>query len=803
VTHLTAADVHRPCREAEIPFETTAAAGDTDALVGQDRAIEALRFGIGIRQHGFHLFAIGEPGVGKRSVITRFLDAHARTQPTPSDWCYVHDFSGNGKPLALELPAGMGPQLEQDMVQVVAELQVAMRQAFDSEEYRTRKQQLVLRAKERQDHALDEVRRRAQGRDVAVTHTDTGVAVAPLRGGAILDPETFRSLPEAEQDRYRAAMEKVGEELQALLRQFHEWGHADHDEAKALEREIAAATVRRVLDTIRPRYAALPAVMAHLERVERDATDNAGDLLEGGAEGIEAALRRALKREQADGSSLRRYGVNVLVDRGDRDGAPVVYEDHPTLDQLVGRIEHETQFGALLTNFTLIKAGALHRALGGYLVVDAIKLLQQPLAWEALKRTIRSGRIRIESLGHALGLVSTVSLEPEPLPVGDTKIVLVGARRLYYLLAALDPDFLDMFKVLVDFDDDLTRDAGAEARFAGLIASLVRSEDLRPFDRGAVARVIGHASRAAGDAGKLSLHLRSIVDLLREADYWAGEAGRETATAADVQAAIDAGRRRAGRVRERLQEAVRRDDIRIATEGERVGEVNGLSVLQLGEHVVGHPTRITARVRLGKGEVVDIEREVGLGGPIHSKGVLILGGFLGARYAPGVPLSLGATLVFEQSYGAVEGDSASMAELCALLSALAEVPVRQDLAMTGSVDQLGRAQSIGAVNDKIEGFFDVCRDRGLTGDQGVLIPRSNVKNLMLRADVVEAVEAGTFHIHAIDTVDDALELLSGQPAGARDTGGAFPMGSVNARIDARLAGFAEAARAFLSRRAQD
>ena len=465
-----------------------------------------------------------------------------------------------------------------------------------------------------------------------------------------------------------------------------------------------------------------------------------------------------------------------------------MYEDNPNHANLIGRIEHETQFGALITNFTLIKAGALHRAAGGYLVIDALKLLQHPYAWEALKRTIRSGQIEIESLGQAAGLVQTVSLEPEPVALGSTKIVLTGERRLYALLAALDPDFLELFKVLVDFEETMDRGAESQQTYANLVASLVDKEELRPFDRGAVARVIDQAARAAGDAEKLSVGMRGIVDLLREADYWAGEAERATASEDDVQHAIDAQLYRSGRVRQRLQEAIRREDILVSTSGASTGQVNGLSVLHLGGQAFGHPTRITARVRLGKGELVDIEREVELGGPIHSKGVLILGGFLGSRYATRFPLSLSASLVFEQSYAGVEGDSASLAELCALLSALAEVPLRQSLAITGSVNQQGQAQSVGGVNEKIEGFFDICAERGLTGDQGVIIPRTNAKNLMLRRDVVEAVEAGRFHVHAVETVDDAMELLTGEPAP-----------HINDRVESRLASFAARSRHFLER----
>lgn len=801
-TRLSVKELHRSCLPADIPFDTTAdpsAAGTAGQVVGQDRAVEALRFGIGIQHHGYNLFAVGPPGVGKQTLLRQFLREQAAQKEAPSDWCYVHDFADPERPRALELPAGMGARLQRDMDRAVEELRVAMRSTFGSEAYRTRRQQIVARFKELQQRSLSEVQKRAKERDVAVMETGTGIIIAPIHDGVTLDPDKFQALAQEDQERLQAELERTGEEIQELLRTLHAWGRKHQEVLNALDREMASATARQVLDGVRQDYAGFPAVLEHCSQVELDVTEHADEFLRSGSEGVEAALQKALQREQAQAPSHRRYRINLLVDRSELQGAPVVYENNPTYASLVGRIEHETHFGALSTNFTLIRAGALHRAIGGYLILDAIEVLRHPFAWEAVKRTIRAGEIKIASLGQALELVPTVSLEPAAIPLGKTKIVLCGDRILYYLLATHDHDFLELFKVLVDFEESMERHPEAHQVYARLVADLVTKEELRPFDRSAVARVIDHAARCAGDAEKLSVQMRGIVDLLRETDYWAGEAARDVATADDVQQAIDAQVLRSGRVRQRLQEATRRSDILISTSGDSIGQVNGLSVYQMGEHRFGHPTRITARTRLGAGKVIDIEREVELGGPIHSKGVLILSGLLGSRYASRAPLSLAATLVFEQSYTPVEGDSASLAELCALLSSLAEVAIRQCLAITGSVNQQGQVQSIGGVNEKIEGFFDLCQERGLTGEQGVLIPRSNVKNLMLRREVVAAVESGRFHVHAIETVDDAIELLTGQPAGARDQSGAFPEGSVNARVEARLIAFARSARSFLTR----
>jgi predicted ATP-dependent protease len=799
---LSPNELRRTCRPSEVPFATTADAAAQeggDGVLGQERAAAALRFGLGIRRPGYHLFAIGPAGVGKHTLLRQMLGEHAAREKVPPDCCYVHDFADPEKPRVLELPAGMGIRLQRDMEKAVAELRVAMRTAFESEEYRTRRKQILDRLKERQQRALGEVRERARQRDVAVMETESGIVLAPILDGAPIDADRFHALPEEQQEKFRAELTRVGADLQEMLRSFHGRAHEHHEEMQALDREMAATAAHRVFESVRQGFADQPTVLAHLADVERDVLENANQFIEPEGEGFEAAFRRAMRYDQEEGTTFRRYRINLLVDRSALQGAPVVFEDHPTYPGLVGRIEHEAQFGALVANFTLVRAGALHRARGGYLVLDALKLLQQPYGWEALKRTIRSGEIRIDSLAREMGLASTVALEPAPIALGDTKIVLCGERQLYYLLASLDPDFAELFKVLVDFEESMDRRPESQAVYARRLAALVRTEGLRPFDRGAIARVVEQAARATGDAGKLSVRMGGVVDLLREADYWAGDAHRACATADDVQQAIDAQILRADRVRRRLQEAIQREDILVSTTGESVGQVNGLSIFQLGEHQFGHPARITARVRLGKGELIDIEREVDLGGPIHSKGVLILGGFLGSRYAPRTPLSLSATLVFEQSYGTIEGDSASLAELCALLSALAEAPVRQGLAVTGSVNQQGEVQSIGGVNEKIEGFFDVCRERGLTGDQGVLIPKSNVKNLMLRQDVVEAVESKRFRVHAVSTVDEAIALLTGRPAGARDSDGRFSDGSVNARAEARLVSFAENARSFLGK----
>jgi lon-related putative ATP-dependent protease len=790
VKPLDAAVLCQRCDPTQFTFETTADLEDLTGIIGQTRAVEAVRFGIGIRREGFNLFALGPEGIGKYSVVRQSLERRAAEQSPPSDWCYVNNFTDAHKPRALRLPAGGGSKLRRDMERLVEELRTAIPTTFESENYRTRRQDIEEEFRERQEKALTEIQRQAQERGLALIRTPMGMAFAPTRGGQVISPEEFQKLPLLEQERVQADVTVLQEQLQKSLTQMPQWDRERRAKVKELNQEVGMFAVGHLIEELRRTYIDLPEVLAYLQSVQQDVMDNL-DEFRGVTETPPAAPAEASPPRLPIGASfLRRYQVNVIVDHSGATGAPVIYEDHPTVQNLLGRIEHMAQMGALVTDFTLIKAGAVHRANGGYLILDARKVLLQPFAWEELKRAMRSQEVRTEALGQMLSMISTVSLEPEPIPV-DVKVILLGERLLYFTLYQLDPDFGELFKVAADFEEQMDRTADNHLLYARMIGTIVRQEGLRPLDRGGVARVIEHSARLAGDAEKLSTHVRSVADLLREADYWAGEAQHSVVEAADVQRAIDAQIRRVDRVRERIQEEIQRGTILIDTQGATVGQVNGLSVFTLGQFAFGRPSRITARVRLGRGEVVDIEREVTLGGPIHSKGVLILSAYLGARYVTDRPLSLSASLVFEQSYSGVEGDSASSAELYTLLSALADLPVQQGLAVTGSVNQRGQVQAIGGVNEKIEGFFDICRAQGLTGEQGVLIPASNVKHLMLRHDVVEAVAAGQFHVYPLETIDQGIELLTGVPAGERDDTGEFPAGSVNQRVEARLVALAE------------
>jgi lon-related putative ATP-dependent protease len=790
---LSVQHLRQACDPSQFDFETTADLEDLrlNEIVGQERAVDAILFGISIRREGYNLFALGPSGTGKRTTITQFLDQQASAEPIPSDWCYVNNFEQPHRPCALQLPAGQGCVLVQDMEQLIEELRAVIPAAFESEDYRTRRQEIEEEFKERQGKAFAEIQKQAQERNIALVRTSTGLIMAPLHEDEVVSPDEFQKLSEEERKQFQQDLPKLQERLQETLRQSQQWEREGLEKVKELDQQVAMFAVGHRIDELREKYTDLPNVINYLDAVQQDIVKNVDEFRElPTAEEVPKAMGISLPRMMPGPSVFRRYRVNLLVDHSKSEGAPVIFEEYPTYNNLIGRIEHVAQMGALVTDFNMIKPGALHRTNGGYLVLDAREVLLQPYAWGGLKRALRAREVRIEPLSQALSLVSTISLEPEPIPL-DVKVVLVGERLLYYLLYQHDPDFGELFKVAIDFNARMARTSESNRLYASLIATKARLEELRAFDRAAVARIIEQSARVAGDAHKLSAHMLSIADLLREADYWADVSGNDVVAAGDVQRAIDAQIRRADRVRERVQEEIERGMIMIDTDGERVGQINGLSVISLGNFAFGQPNRITARVRLGKGKVVDIEREVELGGPIHSKGVLILSSFLGARYATEHPLSLSASLVFEQSYGGVEGDSASMAELCVLLSALAGAPIRQSLAMTGSVNQHGEAQPIGGVNEKIEGFFDVCRVRGLTGEQGVIIPASNVEHLMLRQDVVEAAAAGRFHVYPMQTVDQAMELLTGIPAAERDGEGSFPEGSINQRVEARLIELAE------------
>ncbi len=781
------------CSLKDLPFKTTNDLKPVRDVIGQDRAVEALKFGVEIGSEGYNLFVLGPSGYGRHSVVQNYLHRLAKTKPVPSDWCYVNNFVDSYKPRLLKLPPGTGRKLAEDMERLVEDLRNSIPAAFENDKYRMRRQEIEHEVSEQQDKALEAVKKRAKKKSITLIQTPSGIALSPTKAGEILDQDAFRRLPEKERKKIQKDITTLQADIEKIIHQIPRIRRSIQRKVKDLNQAVTRAAVSGLIEDLKQEYVEMPNVQDYLDKVLEDVVEYAEDLFlskEGPGQG-----GGNMPTEEMQAASMVRYRVNVLVDHGSTKGTPVLYEDNPCYNNLVGRVEHVSHMGTLLTDFTLIKPGMLHLANGGYLVIDAMQLLMQPFAWDSLKRCLRSREIRIESLGQSLSLVSTVSLEPEPLPL-DVKVVLVGDRMLYYMLHDLDPEFSKFFKVPVDFEDHMDRTPKNVHLYARLIATLIQKDQLMPFDKAAVARVIEHSSRHAEDSDKLTMEVRSVADLLQESNYWARQSSSKIVKADHVQQAIHQAARRLGRIQTRWREETIKGTFIIETEGERVGQINGLSVIQLGGHAFGHPGRITAQVRMGGGEVIDIEREVNLGGSLHSKGMMILSGYLMGHYVADKPLSLSASLVFEQSYNGVDGDSASSAELYALLSALSGLPIKQSFAVTGALSQMGEVQAIGGVNEKVEGFFELCKARGLTGDQGVLIPSANVKHLMLNPEVIEAVRKKKFHIYPISHVDEGISVLTGVTAGKRNAKGHFQKNTVNGLVERRLASFAEQARAF-------
>lgn len=772
---LEAESLANCCQPDEFSFKTTEELQDLTEIIGQSRAVQAVHFGIGIQHEGYNLYVMGPSGMGKHSMVHQYLEQKATAREKPFDWCYVNNFEQPHKPKALQLPHGRGSQLALEMEQLVDELSALLPAAFNSEEYRSQLQTIEEDLEEQQEQAFNELEEAASKKQIKLFRSPSGFTFAPLRDNKELTPEEFEQLSEGEQVSIENIVEVLQERLQAIIQRIAKWRKATRSKVDALNRKVALAAVGHPIEELRVSYHDYPAVVSYLDAVEHDVLNNIKDFLKGeeSSEGPD------------DPNALHRYKVNNLVLNNCKNGVPVVYLDNPSYPNLVGRAEHISQFGTLVTDFTLLKPGALHEANGGYLLVDAHKLLTQPYAWEGLKRALYANQINIEPLEKMWGLASTVSLEPEPIPL-DLKIVIMGDRMLYYMLHEHDPDFGELFKVQADFEEHIERSPENNLLMARLIATIARKDNLLPFGRDAVARVIDYASRYVEDAQKLTTHMRSIADLLREADYWTRQRDNTLVESEDIHHAIEQQEHRASRVREEIHEEIQRGDLFIDSDGKTVGQVNALSVLGLGNYSFGQPSRVTATVHVGEGQVIDIEREIEMGGASHSKGVLILTAFIASRYARKQPLSLSASLVFEQNYGGVDGDSASLAELCALVSALTDTPIKQSLAITGSVNQHGQVQPIGGVNEKIEGFFQVCEARGLSGGQGVIIPASNTKNLMLHTDVVEAVRQGQFHLYEVHTADEALTLLTGLEMGEANEEGEYPEGSLNAIAYDRL-----------------
>ncbi len=777
-------------------IETTENLLPLQGIIGQPRAVSALLFGLDIQDNGFNIYVAGPPGIGKMTAIQSFLDQVARNKPTPADWCYINNFDDPYQPQAISLPAGRGRQLQRDVKTLIDHARREIPKAFETEEYTAKQEDIKARLDRARTDMLEQFNQQTMQAGFAAQATPMGIAIIPVRHGHPMKEAEFNALPEAQRQEIERSQDALKQELRAVLKQIRDRERAAQDEMQALEKQVASYVIDGLIEDLREKYQDVAAVVTFTQALQKDILENLEPFKSNpDAAAMEDADKGAANRwlQQAP---FRRYQVNVLVDNSKQQGGPVVVELNPSYGNLFGRIEKENHEGLLYTDLGLIKGGSLHRANGGYLVLPVEDLLRNLYSWDALKGALRSGEVEIEELGERLGYGSTPTLRPQPVPL-NVKVVLVGSPLLYYLLHENDEKFPELFKVKAEFDNQMPYSHENIQSFVTLIQTICARQGIKPLDKSALARLLEYASRLAEDQDKLSTQFGALINVIHEANYWAEKQGKAEIDGTQIQRAIDQKIYRSNLLEERMQEMIADKSILIDTAGAQVGQVNGLAVLSLGEYDFGRPSRITASVGPGREGIIDIEREVELGGPLHSKGVLILSGHLRQKYAADRPLTLAARLVFEQSYEGIEGDSASSAELYALLSALANVPIKQAIAVTGSVNQFGEVQAIGCVNEKIEGFFDVCCKNGLTGDQGVIIPRSNVQNLMLRGDVVEAVKQRRFHVWGVETIDQGIEILTGMLAGERGPDGCFVPGSVNDRVDRRLREFARCWGQFL------
>ena len=751
-------------------------------IIGQDRAVKALQFGLDIKEEGFNLYVAGMPGTGKKTAIVTFLEQRAKEMPVPPDWCYVYNFEDRQKPNALQLPAGMGAQFVTDIARFVDEMKKALSAAFESDDYASRREETVKGFEERKQELMGELNKKAQDAGFVIQRSQIGMVIIPVINGQLINEQQFGILPQSIRDEIQNKRKALSDEMGTAFRQFRDIDRETEAEVEKFNKEVASFAMDTLLDSLNDKYGEVIECKQYLGAVRNDILDNLSAIL--GAQKPPENPLAAMMGGGRDDPTVR-YKVNLVVDNSKLEGAPVIMELNPGHDRLFGTTEKEARFGTLVTDYTMIRSGSAHMANGGYLVLPIEELARSPGSYEALKRTILNKKLEIEELAARMGYVSTRSLRPEPIPF-DCKVIIVGEGRYYYMLYQGDPEFKKIFKVKAEFDTTMARTRENVEQYAQFMCTLVNKEGLKHLNGEGIASIVEYSSRLAADQDKLSTQFARVSDLIREANYYAMSNGSDYITKDHVRQAIEAKVYRSNLIEEKMGEMIERGSILVDTEGAKVGQLNGLAVMGMGDHMFGKPSRITASIGLGKSGIIDIEKQADMGGPTHTKGVHILSGFLTDRYAKKHPLSLTARLVFEQSYSGVDGDSASSTETYAMMSALSGVPIKQNFAVTGSVNQRGQVQAIGGVNHKIEGFFDLCKFRGLTGDHGVMIPESNVKNLMLREDVVEAIKEGKFHIYSVGTIDEGIEVLTGVEAGEPDAEGNYPEGSVNQLVQSRL-----------------
>jgi lon-related putative ATP-dependent protease len=780
-------DLRPVCDPGVYNFTHTGELSPYLGLIGQDRALDAIKFGLSIESKGFNICVSGEPGTGRGTAIADYLEDFAKTRAVPDDWCYVYNFAEPYRPRALRLPPSKGGQLASQMAAMLHDARERVPRTFESDDFATRRDQIMGSVQRHRDQTFNQLADQTRAAGFLLQGNAGGFFLVPLApSGQAMDDQSFAALSPEERKSILEKRDQMMDQLRQAMKQEAGLEQEALQRLADLEQTVAKMVVSSLLDRLVDSYRDFPAVTQYLSEVREDMIANIGQFQRQAADQPPVPGPLGVSPTQSPRElGLRKYTVNVVVDNGPDEHAPVVYETNPTPGHLLGRIEKEAVFGALLTDFTMIRPGSLHQANGGFLVLTFDDLLANPVSYLELKRTLRTGQVTIEEMGDRLGFVETKTVRPEPIP-WKGKIVGIAREEVYRVLFAGDPEFRELFKVKADFDQHIDRTPEHEQAYAGLIAAITQKEGLLPLDVNAVARVVEEGTRLAEDRYKLSIRFGDLMDVVREAEFWARSEGKSLVGLDHVRRAVHNRVYRVNLIEEHIRESIKRGILLVDTEGEDVGQVNGLSVIDLGDASFGQPSRITASIGVGREGLLDLQRESNLAGPIFSKAVLTLQGFLVDRYAESRPLALHARLAFEQSYGLIEGDSATCAETCALLSRLADAPVKQSFAITGSMNQRGEVQAIGGVNYKIEGFYDVCRERGLTGDQAVIIPASNIQHLVLREDVVEAVKEGKFKVYSISRIDEAMELLTGIEAGEKDAAGNYPLASLNGRVMEKL-----------------
>ena len=796
IKELSARQAYRSIELKKLKFNTTDQLPPCKEFIGQERPYKAIQFGLGMDHSGYNLYLAGPPGVGKRSVIKEMLTKLAKERPTPPDWCYVYNMHEPNEPKAICFPTGVGKVFKKDMEELLDLMRTEIPKAFEKKEFEEQRMNIMNEFQRNKNIIFDELQKKAAREEMQLQFTPTGILTIPLFRGKPLSQEEYNKLTDKQKEDIRRRREKIEEEIAKSIKQARKLEKEAMDKVKELENKVALFSVRDILDSKREKYNAYPDVIDYLDMVQKHMLENIDNFPPDRGGEASGGLPFRMPQQQP---TFTEYKVNVFIDNSKTEGAPLIFESNPTYTNLFGLIERESRFGVLVTDFTMMHPGSIAKANGGYLVVDVLDILKYPFVWDTLKKVLENRELRIEDVYQQYGLITTVGLRPEPIKL-DLKVVMLGSSYLYHLLYAYDEDFKKLFKVKADFDSVIEIENNTLSQYACSIKTICDSDNLKQFDRSGVEAVIEYSSRLAGDQNKLSVDFGSISKIVREASYWSSLDNKDKyVSRRHVEKAIDEKVYRSNMIEEKIQDLINKGIIFVDTEGEVVGQINGLSVYDLGDYSFGRPSRITCETYMGLEGVVNIERQAKLSGSIHDKGVLILSGYIGRKYAQKKPLSLSATLAFEQSYQMIEGDSASAAELIALISSLSGIPIKQCFAITGSVNQKGQIQPIGGVNEKVEGFFLVCKAKGLTGDHGVIIPHENVRNLMLNKEVVEAIEAGKFHIYPVKTVDQAIEVLTGVEAGKKRPDGKFKKETVNYLADKRLMELAEDYRKFARR----